>query len=91
MEAQPDDVDVDFEEVASGDTVSWTESWGGGDKQIEATVIDVETEHFPAELTRPARDVHHLRLDVDTGADTLEAYGAAVEDGHHKITLTDEN
>jgi len=90
MEAQTDDVGVDFEAVESGDTVSWTESWGGGDKQIEAIVIDVETEHFPAELTRPARDVHHVTLDVDTGAETLEAYGAAVEDGNHKITLTND-
>ena len=88
MEAHNASNEVEFENVEAGDTIAWTEEWGSGEKQFSAEVVEIETEHYRAELTRPACDKAHLVLDVSEGQDELEDMGATVDDnGNHSISM----
>ena len=79
---------VEFETVESGDTISWTEDWDSGKRQFVADVVDIETKHYRAELTRPACDKAHLTLDVAKGQSELEMQGGTVDDdGNVSITF----
>lgn len=79
---------IDFENIEAGDEISWSEEWGSGEKQFSAEVVEIETEHYRAELTRPACDKAHLVLDVSEGEDELEDMGATVDDnGNNSISV----
>jgi len=79
---------VEFENVEAGDTISWTENHDVGEKEFKADVVEIETKHYRAELTRPACDKAHLVLDVVKGQSELEQRGGTVDDnGNVSISM----